>query len=183
MSKVLSKLEKKFAIPLDKRKPRMFKRKIKTNHSIPKPFKTMFHLLAAPEPDPIFVPEPYPKLGWSAVRFKPALPSPEACPMYGVSQDSEVYSMKNSGWDSTQCSTFTHDGKPFGTFPGYHTTHGVVSVPTDPVQGHIYCPASNRWVLHASLPAAGRGPAGGGRGPGTKRERGQEGGNKPRNHR
>ena len=97
MSKVLSKLEKKFAIPLDKRKPRMFKRKIKTNHIIPKPFKTMFHLLAAPEPDPIFVPEPYPKLGWSAVRFKPALPSPEACPMYGVSQDSEVYSMKNSG--------------------------------------------------------------------------------------
>ena len=41
MSQALTKLEKKFAIPIEKRKPGMFKRNTKTNHIIPKPFRTM----------------------------------------------------------------------------------------------------------------------------------------------
>ena len=92
MSKALSKLEKEYAIPLEKRKPRMLKRKIKTNHIIPKPFKTMFHLLAAPDPDP--VPDPYPTVDWSNLRFKPALPNPENCPVLSASSNPEVYEMK-----------------------------------------------------------------------------------------
>jgi hypothetical protein len=89
MSKALAKLEKKFAIPLEKRKQWMFKRKIKTNHIIPKPFRTMFHLLAAPSSDPITVQEPYPVVDWSNVRFKPALPSPQDLPLLSASKDPE----------------------------------------------------------------------------------------------
>ena len=35
--------------------------------------------------------------------------------------------MKKSAWDSSQYSVFT-SGTPFGTLPGYFTTHGAVSV-------------------------------------------------------
>ena len=167
MSKVLAKLENKFPIPVEKRKPAKFTRKPRSiKHPIPKEFSSIFHFIAAPEPEPVTVPDQYPTVDWSAVRFKPALPNPEACPVNGVAQDSGMYMMKKAAWDSNQYSVFT-SGNPFGTLPGYFTTRGVVSVP---VQGHIYCPDSNRWVLHTSLGT--EGPAGGSR-RGRKGERGK----------
>ena len=160
MSQALTKLEKKFAIPIEKRKPGMFKRKTKTNHIIPKPFRTMFHLLAAPEPDPVTLPDPYPTVDWSSLRFKPAIPNPEDCPVYSASKDPDDYEMKRSGISHVpQYSTFTRKN-PFGSLPGYRTTQGVVSVPATSVQGYIYCPAACRCLLHASLKPVGRRPAG-----------------------
>ena len=105
MSKVLTKLETKFAIPLEKRKPRMFQRKTRTNHIIPKPFKTMFHLLAAPSPDPITVPEPYPVVDWSNVRFKPALPSPQDLPLLSASKDPEFYQLQKGIYNTSSPSS------------------------------------------------------------------------------
>ena len=69
----------------------MFKRKTKTNHIIPNPFRIMFHILAAPSPDPITVPEPYQVVDWVNMRFKPALPNPVDCPVLSISKDPEVY--------------------------------------------------------------------------------------------
>jgi hypothetical protein len=176
MSQALTKLEKKFAIPIEKRKPGMFKRKTKTNHIIPKPFRTMFHLLAAPEPDPVTLPDPYPTVDWYSLRFKPALPNPEDCPVYSASKDPDDYQMKSTGIShDPQYSTFTRKN-PFGALPGYRTTQGVVSVPATSVQGFIYCPTARRWLLHASLNPVGRRPAGRGC-PGTsrgERERGKK---------
>jgi hypothetical protein len=151
----------------------MFIRKPRTKHIIPKEFSAIFHLLCAPEPDPIIVPDPYPTVDWSTVRFKPALPNPESCPVFSASQDPTVYQEKASPWHPGQnYSTFTREN-PFGTLPGYTTTHGIVAVPTTPVQGYIYCPDSKRWQLHASAATEDRGTAGGGR-PGTRRgERGR----------
>ena len=166
-------MEKKFSIPLDKRKPRMFKRKIKTNHIIPKPFRTMFHLLAAPLPDPITVPEPYPLVDWANVRLKPSIPYPESCPVITASKDPEVYQMQEGLYNTTRPSKFSSE-EPFGTLPGYRTTEGVVSVPNTPVQGYVY--RAGKWLLHASLNPVRRGP-GGRRCSGTsrgERERGKK---------
>ena len=125
ISQALTKLERKFAIPLEKRKPGMFKRKTKTNHIIPKPFRTMFYLLAAPEPDPVTVPDPYPTVDWSNLRFKPALPNPEECAVYSASKDPDDYQMKSTGIShDPQYSTFTRKN-PFGALPGYRTTQGM----------------------------------------------------------
>jgi hypothetical protein len=173
MTKTLARLESKYSIPVEKRKAAMFIRKPRTKHIIPKEFSAIFHLLCAPEPDPIIVPDPYPTVDWSTVRFKPALPNPESCPVFSASQDPTVYQEKASPWHPGQnYSTFTREN-PFGTLPGYTTTHGIVAVPTTPVQGYIYCPDSKRWQLHASAATEDRGTAGGGR-PGTRRgERGR----------
>ena len=49
MPKVLAKLQKKFSIPVEKRKSAMFMRKARsTKNVIPKEFNTMFHLLTMP---------------------------------------------------------------------------------------------------------------------------------------
>ena len=154
----------------------MFKRKIKTNnHIIPKPFRTMFHLLAAPSPDPLTVPEPYPVVDWSNVRFKPALPSPQDLPLLSASKDPEFYQLQKGIYNTSSPSKFSSE-EPFGTLPGYRTTQGVVSVPANQVQGYIFCPTSRKWILHASLNSVGRRPAGRGC-PGTsrgERERGKK---------
>ena len=177
MSQVLTKLEKKFSIPLEKRKPRMFRRKTKINHIIPKPFRTLFHLLAAPEPDPITVPEPYPVVDWANVRLKPALPNPEAFPVLSASKEPEFYQMQKGLYNSKESSKFSSLEKPFGTLPGYKTTEGVVQVPTNPVYGHIYCPVACKWLLHASLNPVGGRP--GGRGCSGTRRGEKERGKKP----
>ena len=93
MSQVLTKLEKKFSIPLEKRKPRMFKRKLQINHIIPKPFRAIFHHLATPELHQVTLPDPYPSVDWSTLRLKPTLPNPEDCPVYSASMDPDVYQM------------------------------------------------------------------------------------------
>ena len=149
MVHVLIKLEKKYAIPQHKRKPAMFQRKQRTNHIVPKVFAAIYHLLLEPQAN-VTVPEPYPTVDWSTVRFKPPLPNPEQMPILSVSQDPDTYAMKSSAWSGDQSySTFTSKN-PFSTLPGYQTSHGVVAVPNTPVQGYLYCAASNKWVLAAS---------------------------------
>ena len=168
MSQALAKLEKKFSIPLEKRKQRMFRRKANTNHIIPKPFKTMFNLLAAPKPDPIIVPEPYSVVDWANVRLKPALPNPVAFPVLSASKDPRLYQMRKGLYNTTNPSKFSSHENPFGTLPGYKTTQGVVQVLELPVQGYLYCPKTRSWLLHASPSSVERRPAGRG-GPGGRR--------------
>ena len=86
-------------------------------------------------------------------------------PILSVSQDPDTYAMKPSAWSGDQSySTFTSKN-PFNTLPGYQTNHGVVAVPNTPVQGYLYCAASNKWVLAAST---NRGTEGATRGTGGK---------------
>ena len=84
----------------------------------------MFHLLAAPEPDPVFLPDPYPTVDWSTKRFKPALPNPDDCPVFSASQDPDTYKVKSSVFHSGQTYSIFTGKQPFGTMPGYHTMHG-----------------------------------------------------------
>ena len=56
----LLRLELKYSIPVKKRKANKFTRKPRTKHIIPKEFSAIFHLLSAPEPEPVTVPDPYP---------------------------------------------------------------------------------------------------------------------------
>lgn len=184
MTKTLSKLERKYSIPVEKRKTNMFTRKPRTKHIIPKEFSAIFHLLCAPEPEPIIVPDPYPTVDWSDVRFRPALPDPDECPMLSVSKDPDVYQEKDSSWHSGQTySTFTSKN-PFGTLSGYHTLHGVVNVPSTPVQGYVYCPKSRKWMIHATSTTTPGGRCPAARGTiGTRRREGGRRGKQPRNHR
>jgi len=184
MTKTLVRLERKYAIPVDKRKPAMFTRKPRTKHIIPKEFSAIYHLLAAPESKPVTVPDPYPTVDWSTVRFRPALPDPDLCPVYSVSKDPSVYLEKPSSWNSGQTYSTFNDKHPFGTIPGYYTQHGIVSVPSTPVQGYVYCPENRKWMIFATSPTTSGGrrtPPGGT--PGTRgREEGRRG-KQPRNHR
>ena len=135
----------------------MFRRKLKLRHIIPKEFSAIFHLLAAPEPDPITVPSPYPTVDWSTVRFKPALPNPEQFPVLSVSKDPTVYQMKPTGWSTNKEYSIFTESNPFGTLPGYQSNQGVVAVPSTPVMGYLYSSTFNKWVLAASTT---RGPEG-----------------------
>ena len=120
-------------------------------------FDSIYHDLAAPAPDPIHVPEPYPTVIWSNVRLKPALPNPKLYPVYGCSPDPAFYERKpKEVWSpgGPDYSLFESQN-PFGTLPGYHTSLGVVDVPATPVGGYVYQPESG-WVLHATQGGTGR---------------------------
>ena len=169
MVKALTKLETKYLTPEHKRKKRLFTRKQKTCPIVPKELASIFHDLAAPEPEAITVPEPYPRVWWSDVRFKPALPNPELCVVHSCSRDPEFYQDK----EDLPC-LFKRWTYPFGTLPGYKTSLGVVAVPTTPVGGYVYCPDAKKWILYAepsSSPSAGRGTRRGGT-PLTRRRKG-----------
>ena len=71
MVKLLSKLEVKYSTPPHKRKRKFFARKKKQSHIIPREFSTIYHNLAAPEPDVVTIPEPYLQVHWNSVKFKP----------------------------------------------------------------------------------------------------------------
>jgi len=160
MVKTLTRLETKYLTPEHKRKKRLFTRK-KTSPIIPKEFDSIYHVLAAPEPDAVAVPDPFPYVRWSDVRFKPALPNPEQCPVHSCSPDAEFY-----------VHDFGYLARPFGTLPGYKTSLGVVAVPITPVGGYVYCPNAGKWVLYAetrSSPSAGRGTRRGGTPPARRR--------------
>ena len=184
IKKTLDKLEKKYSIPVEKRKAAMFTRKPRTKHIIPKEFSAIYHLLVAPEPEPIAVPDPYPIVDWSAVRFKPALPNPDECPVFSVSKDPDVYQEKASSWNSGKTYSIFTEKHPFGTLPGYGTTHGVVCVPSTPVQGYVFCHETRKWMIHAtsSTNLGGRRTAPGGT-PGIRGREGGRRGKQPRNHR
>ena len=153
MLKVLSKLETKYLTPTHKRKKRLFLRKKRTSHIVPREFDSIYHLLAAPEPEAAIVPDPLPYVRWNDIRFKPALPNPEQCPIHSCSPDPKFYVDKES--PSFQCNyNFDYGasqyGKPFGALPGYLTNLGVVPVPSTPVGGYVFCPDAKKWVLFAT---------------------------------
>ena len=94
MVRTLTKLESKYQVPGHKRKERLFARKHKKSSIIPRELAPIYYSLAAPEPEPVTVAEPFPHVRWNEVRFKPALPNPELCPVYSCSQDPEFYQEK-----------------------------------------------------------------------------------------
>ena len=168
MVKTLTKLEAKYQIPEHKRKKRLFTRKEKTSPIVPKEFDTIYHGLAAPEPDAVTLADPFPHVRWNNVRFKPALPNPEACPVHSCSPDPVFYVDRNS--PSFQCNSnfdylASQNGRPFGALPGFKTNLGVVAIPSIPVGGYVYCPEVKKWVIFAearSPPSTGRGTRRGG---------------------
>ena len=91
MVKTLAKLEAKYQVPEHKRKKRLFSRKQRTNPIVPKELASIYHVLAAPEPEAVAVPDPFPHVRWSDVRFKPALPNPEQCPVHSCSPNPAFY--------------------------------------------------------------------------------------------
>jgi len=181
MVKTLTKLETKYKTPEHKRKKRLFTRKQKTSPIVPKEFDSIYFVLAAPEPETVTVPEPFPHVRWNEVRFKPGLPNPELCPVYSCSPDPEFYQEKReyrngsvipTVSDPEFLSKYRQYGRSFGALPGYHTSRGVVAVPTTPVGGYVYCPDVKKWVLYAepqSSPSAGRGTRRGGTPPARRR--------------
>jgi len=175
MVKTLTKLETKYKTPEHKRKKRLFSRKQRTNPIIPKELASIYHVLAAPEPDAVTAPDPFPHVRWFDVRFKPALPDPERCPVHSCSPDPAFYVEKGSPlYNGTYNfgSLARQYGQSFGTLPGYKTNLGVVAIPTTPVGGYVYCQDAKKWVLYAepySSPSAGRGTRRGGTPPARRR--------------
>ena len=134
MVTTLTRLKTKYLTAEHKRKRRLFTRKVKTSPIVPKEFNSIYHVLAAPEPDAVAVPDPFTRVRWKDVRFKPALPNPEQCPIHSSSPDPEFYTDRG-------CDNFgylaSHYGQLFCTWPGYKTSLGVVSVPTTPMGGYV----------------------------------------------
>ena len=164
MVKTLAKLETKYQVPEHKRKKRLFARKQKRSSIIPRELASIYHGLAAPEPDAVVVPDPFPQVRWNDVRFKPGLPNPEPCPVHSCCPDPAFYVEDSSPlYKGTYnfCSLAKQYGRSFSKLPGYKTNLGLVAVPTTPVGGYVYCPEDKKWVIHAkphSSPAlAGRG--------------------------
>ena len=174
MVKALNKFESKYQIPEHKRKKRLFTRKSKPSSIVPKELATIYNVLAAPELDAVDVPDPFPHVRWNDVRFKPALPVPEPCPVYSCSKDPDFYQERREYRNGSVVPTVTEpeflrkardNGRPFGSLPGYKTSLGVVAIPTTPVGGYVYCPDARKWVIFAeakSPPSTGRGTRRGG---------------------
>jgi len=186
MMKTLTKLETKYLTPEHKRMTRLFTRKQRSSSIVPKEFGSMYHALSVPEPEVVAAPDPFPHVRWSDVRFKPALPAPESCPVYSCYQDPGFYQEKREFHNGSIIPTVSdsefdrlarYNGQPFGSLPGYKTNLGVVAVPTIPVGGYVYCPDAKKWVIFAeppTSPSAGRGTRRGGGTPLTRRRKGQE---------
>ena len=96
MVKTLAKMEVKYQIPEHKRKKRLFIRKPRPCPIVPKELSSIYNDLAAPELEEVTVtvPDPFPQVTWDGVRFKPALPAPEPCPVYSCYQDPGFYQEK-----------------------------------------------------------------------------------------
>ena len=138
MVNTLTKLETKYQVPEHKRKKRLFARKQRRSSIIPRELASIYHGLAAPEPDAVAVLDPFPCVRWNDVKFKPALPNPEQCLVHSCSPDAEFY-----------VRDFGYLASPFGTLPGFETSLGIVAVPSTPVGGYVYCPDARKWVIHA----------------------------------
>ena len=166
----LVKLEKKYAIPPHKRKARMFTRRPTQSSVIPMEFNSIYHDLAAPDPEPVTVPEPYLTIAWQDVRFKPSLPSPKQFPILSASADPKFYQTDME----LKLNIFRQSDSPFGTLPGYETNLGVAAIPTLPVGGYVYSTERQKWVLHATR--GGTSPGGGGAAPASSRRSRRQGG-------
>jgi len=158
MVRTLTKLETKYQVPKHKRKKRLFTRKQRSSPVVPRELASIYYVLAAPEPEAAFVPYPFPDVRWDGVRFKPALPASESCPVYSCHQDPGFYQEKREFRSGSIIPTVSdsefnrlarHNGQPFGSLPGYQTNLGVVAVPTIPVGGYVYYPNAKKWVLFA----------------------------------
>ena len=168
MIKTVAKLEIKYATPEHKRKKRLFTRKRKTCSIVPKEFASIYNDLAAPEPETGTIPDLNPpQVDWSKVRFKPSLPNPMECTVYSCSQNPKTYEDDGTPWSAP-----FHGRNPFGTLLGYMTTEGAVAVPSTPISGYVYSIVHRQWILHASLPKAGRGTRKGGGTSFTRRKKG-----------
>ena len=124
----------------------MFTRKQQTNTIVPRELASIYHALAAPEPDAVAVPEPFPHVRWNNVRFKPALPNPELVVAHSYSQDPDFYQDAKDGFP---CTFKRWAPQSFGTLHGFKTSLGIVAVPSTPVGGYVYCPDARQWVIHA----------------------------------
>jgi len=154
MVQCLTKLEKKYQTPPNKRKERIFRRKTKSRSIVPKEFSSIYHSLAAPESKVKSAELNPPRVDWPNVRFKPPLPNPVECTVYGCSVNPKTY--QNDG--STPWSAAFYRTNPFGTLLGYRTTEGVIAVPKIPIGGYVYCTEVRQWILAASPPGSlGRG--------------------------
>ena len=98
MVKALTKLEIKYATLEHKRKKRLFTRKPKPNPIVPRELASIYHTLAAPEPEAVAVPEPFPHVRWNDVTLKPALPNPELFAVHSCSQDPDFYQDAEDGF-------------------------------------------------------------------------------------
>ena len=155
--KCLTKLEVKYSTPTHKRKERLFRRKKRTCAIVPKEFASIFDYLAEPDQEEVkLVPDAsYPEVKWNLVKFKPVLPTPESCPIYSCSQDSDFYENYTDPDNGFIANKFI-ERHPFGCLPGFVTNLGVVAVPKAPVGGYVYCPHSERWLIHATTPTTSR---------------------------
>ena len=152
MVRVATKLETKYATPVQKRVGSYFMRRPRLPYMVPEEFGAIYTNLALSQLDIAVgsVLSSQPTVDWSTVRFKPNLPKPEACPVHGVAQDPDFYRVKTSPFEDHTTYSLHRSKHPFGSLPGYHTTAGVVTVPTTPVNGWVYSEELKRWVLYAS---------------------------------
>ena len=145
-------MEKKYQTPPHKRKERIFRRKTKNRSIVPKEFSSIYHSLAALVSKVKSAELNPPQVDWPNVRFKPPLPNPVECTVYGCSVNPKTY--ENDG--STPWSAAFYRTNPFGTLLGYRTTEGVIAVPKVPVGGYVYCTEVRQWILDASPPRGAR---------------------------
>ena len=140
ITKALVKLEKKYKCPPEKRNPNKFKRKVRKTPIIPKEFTAIYHLLCAPDPDPVFVPDLMPQVNWSRLNkhFMKNLPTPETFRIHSCPQDPNFYKRHRVG----SC-------VPFGTRSVIMTNLGVVGLPSEPVHGYVW--QGGEWTIHATI--------------------------------
>ena len=106
-----------------------------------------------------------PKVAWEKVNMAALkkLPAPTTFPVQTASPSSQFYN-KTEGCPSgcpqyeagrrRECSCRLGFDKPnpFGSLLGFKSNMGVVSVPSEPLFGHIWDTDTSSWILHAEIP-------------------------------
>jgi len=156
MTGVTDRLRKKYAVPKDKRRDMQYK-KGKRPSIVPRYLASIWKLYLAPLPEPVHVPDPRPVVNWGNLNHNAArnLPKPIFCPIKGVSQDAAMYETKSKldcFTNRTEIveSRFASKPAPFGLLRGLQTSHGIVSMPTVPVHGYVWCEEDAAWVIAAN---------------------------------
>ena len=109
----------------------------------------------SPTPEIVFKSIDFSKVN---VRNMSNIPKPVNYPILGVSNDPDFYTkiVKTDYFDYYgNQRTFESSFKmkaPFGSLYGYQTNEGIVPVPTNPVNGHVWSHQLHNWVLHAVHP-------------------------------
>ena len=106
-----------------------------------------------------------PKVAWEKVNMAALkkLPAPTTFPVQTASPSPQFYN-KTEGCPSgcpqyeagrrRECSCRLGFDKPnpFGSLLGFKSNMGVVSVPSEPLFGHIWDTDTSSWILHAEIP-------------------------------